>query len=476
MTDSAALSCSIHNALQSWPWVLSDVPWHIAPDRELSWIVGHCMLRAAAMGLQVSPSDAMPEQDQQRARSKRASGSGEHGEASPAASLSLDFSSGKAGSQLPTPRLMYSTSRGLSLQESGVELCDMLVRVQLEVSEDLERPVNISIVRRQDAPPADSTASQAANRLSRAAALKDSAPDTSAPGEDPPVAAQAAALPKPAVARQSPAAHQPAQLKQDPMQGSAFAEVAAAGVDDPDSGSSKDLRSQQGRAVTPGSAVQQEASEQHLQDPEAVSMAEASHQTGARALQLRAQVVEKEVHALLEPSTSNDSSLPAAKSSTTAADPSHESTLPASEQASAASLSDPGAQHAPSHSNVPPGTAATSDHDRADADPIAKPNLKGLNVAKPPAGSSKPSSTVATPTASSSRQHGAEPDQAALHSGGASDNEALSPSALSDSSEFGGRGQQGSGRDGHSHAGHVDWNELGKRSSRLAALAGTVSP
>ena len=401
----------------------------------------------------------------------RASGSGEHGEPSPAASLSLDFSSGKAGSQLPTPRLMYSTSRGLSLQESGVELCDMLVRVQLGVSEDLERPVNISIVKRQDASPADGTASQAASGLSETAQLRDTAPGTSAPGAEPPLAAPAAALPKPSVARQSPAAYQPPQPKQNSVQGSAFAEVAAAGLDNPDSASSKDAKSLQGSAVISRSAVQQDASAQHLQDPEAVGTAEASHQMGTPGMQLKAQLVELEVHASLEPSTSNDSSLPVAAAPTTAADPSHESSLPAVKQAPGASLSDHGIQHAPAHSDAPAGAAAPSDPDRADADSIVKPALKGLNVGKPPAGSSKASSTVASPTASS-RQHGAEPDQAALQGGAMSDNEALSPSALSESSEFGGRAQQGSSRDGHSHAGHVDWNELGKRSSRLAALAG----
>ena len=423
------------------------------------------------MGLQVSPSDAMSEEDQQRARSRRASGSGEHGEPSRATSISLDFSSGKAGSQLPTPRLMYSTSRGLSLQESGVELCDMPFRLQLNVSDEAERPVEVCIVDRQDAPPADSAASQAATGLSRAAQLRDSAPGTSAPGEEPVVAAPAAALPKPAVARQSPAAHQPAQPMQDAMRGSAFAEVAAAGVNDPDFDSSRGLKSQQGSAVTSGSGAQQDASEQRLQDPEAVSIAGVSHQTGAKGMQLQAQLIEQEVHALLEPSTSDDSSLPAARSSTIAAESSHESSLSPLKQAPAASPSDYGGQHAPSHSDVPADTAAISDHDRADAGSIVKPALKGLNVSKPPAGSSKASSTVASPTASS-RQHGAEPDQAALQGGAISDNEALSPSALSDSSEFGGRAQQGPGRDGHSHAGHVDWNELGKRSSRLAALAG----
>ena len=402
----------------------------------------------------------------------KASGSGEHREPSRAASLSLDFSSGKGGSQLPTPRLLYSTSRGLSLQESGVELCDMPVRLQLNVSEELERPISLSIVNRQDAPPADSSASQAADRLSRAAQPRDSVLDTLAAGENPHSAAQTAPLPRPAVARHAPAMHQSPQPAQGPEQGSAFAEVAAAGVDLLESDASKSLRSEQASAS--GSAVQQHASEQRAQQSEAVSTADASQRTSPVGEQVRAQLVEQEVHASLEPSTSDDSSPTATRSHTAAARPSHENRPPALKQGSTAIVPDPDAQYASSHSDAPAGTTATSNEGKADAGPIVKPALKGLNVAKPPIGGSKPSSTAVSPTASS-MQHAAEPDEAALHGSALSDQEALSPSALSDSSEFGGRAQQGSGRDGHSHAGHVDWNELGKRSSRLAALAGKGS-
>ena len=425
------------------------------------------MLPSAAISAQ-----EQEQSDQQRAgsSSRRASGSGEHRDPSRAASISLDCSSGKAGSQLPTPRLMYSTSRGLSLQESGVELCDMLVRLQLDVSEDLDRPVSISILKRQDTAPADNTLTQAARRLPRAEHPRDGAPGLSARGKASPVAAQTAALPRPVVARQTPAQQQPPQPAQGPTQGSAFARVAKAEREFTGSGTIQSVQSHQGVAAKTGSAVQQHASEENLQEPEALSTANASQHTSAGGMQPRALLIEQEVHASLSPSISDDSSPPAAGSHTPAADPSHEAGHPASDQALATLVSDRGAQHARSHSAAA-GTAAPTDGDKADAGTSTKPALKGLTVPKAPAGGRKQSSAAPSPTAGAA-QSAAAPDQAAVHGGALSDDEALSPSALSESLEFGGRVQQGSVRDSNSHAGHVDWNELGKRSSRLAALAG----
>lgn len=99
-----------------------------------------------------------------------------------------------------------------------------------------------------------------------------------------------------------------------------------------------------------------------------------------------------------------------------------------------------------------------------------RPPLKGLVVRKAP-GERRPPSAAVSPTTSALRPRTAADQPSADAS--MSDQETLSPSAMSDSSDFGVRLQRGpSAGQAGPHAAHVDWNELGKRSSRLAALAG----
>ena len=99
-----------------------------------------------------------------------------------------------------------------------------------------------------------------------------------------------------------------------------------------------------------------------------------------------------------------------------------------------------------------------------------RPPLKGLVVRKAPGERRAPSAAV-SPTTSALRPRAAADQPSADAS--MSDQETLSPSAMSDSSDFGMRLQRGSSAGlAGPHAAHVDWNELGKRSSRLAALAG----
>ena len=99
-----------------------------------------------------------------------------------------------------------------------------------------------------------------------------------------------------------------------------------------------------------------------------------------------------------------------------------------------------------------------------------RPSLKGLVIRKAP-GERRPPSAAVSPTTSALRPRTAADEPSADAS--MSDQETLSPSAMSDSSDFGMRLQRGpSAGQAGPHAAHVDWNELGKRSSRLAALAG----
>ena len=99
-----------------------------------------------------------------------------------------------------------------------------------------------------------------------------------------------------------------------------------------------------------------------------------------------------------------------------------------------------------------------------------RPPLKGLVIRKAP-GERRPPSAAVSPTTSALRPQTAADQPSADAS--MSDQETLSPSAMSDSSDFGVRLQRGpSPGQAGPHAAHVDWNELGKRSSRLAALAG----
>jgi len=500
--------------------------------------------------------------------SLRASGSGEHSRPSRAGSTNLDFSSGQAGSQLPTPRLMYSTSRGLSLQESGVELSDMAVRVQLAVSETSDRPVEVCIAKKQDVTLPDSTAGQAAGNLPRSAPFMQSAASTSASGEEPHIAA----LPKPVIASQHLATGQQAVKPSEVSTGSsAFAGMAASGAESPDPPRGDTLGTQQGTALTserpgmpehgsssqdgpmaeahqaamtiaaslqpspmtPGTPSQGIISaEQRSSKLHANIAAEGSQGIIAGGVPRMERLVEQRVRASLEPS---DSSSFAGVRKTAETEVSRETTPDALPIAPAAESSDSDVQEAVSHSNAADETMPTSEIEKAqDAGvvshagsspskpptpssqgpassserPVAqhktadsasrnatgpakqgvdahamrtgstgaadspnvglvKPTLKGLSVPKPPTGGSKLSSAVVSPTASS-MQPDALLDQAAGHAGAASDHEALSPSAMSDSSDLGGMFQQ-------PHAGHVDWNELGKRSTRLAALAGMIS-
>ena len=91
--------------------------------------------------------DGMASGAKEASISARASGSGDHSR--PVSSANLDFGSGQSGSLQPTPRLMYSTSRGLSLQESGVQLSDSVAAVRLSVAESSDRPVQVHIAARQ---------------------------------------------------------------------------------------------------------------------------------------------------------------------------------------------------------------------------------------------------------------------------------------------------------------------------------------
>ena len=497
--------------------------------------------------MQVSPSGAVAAKDpthsdQQGAESssRQASGSGEHGQASRAASISLDSGSGKAGSQLPTPRLMHSTSRGLSLQASGVELCDALVRLQLAVSEDSERPVAIRIADRQDPVPRASAATQAVQDQPDPEHPRTGIASVPAAAKGPGSAARTAALPRPAVATHPSAGQRPPEPALGAVQGSA--EVSAAGADSSVYDTRDGMQPQQGqRNTSEGPAIQHDDGSQAR---EAGSAAQAAHQTDAGGELPIAHLVEQEVHASLEPSGSNDSSPPAASSRATGVEPSHESSHSASRQAPTAALLDGSAQQVSSHSNAPARLPAASNGHTADTGTLSakdqsvlssplvetpelsavaserkgdhhmptddvpagstaalvhqtgegqatsrrststrgdrsvgssEPTLKGLTIPRHSPGGSKPPSTAVSPTASG-MQSGAAPDQAAARGAALSDHEARSPSALSDSSDFGGRPAHGSVRDSHPHAGHVDWNELGKRSSRLAALAGMKLP
>jgi len=288
--------------------------------------------------------------------------------------------------------------------------------------------------------------------------------------------------------------------------------------------------------MTPGTPSQGISSaEQHSSELHADIAAEGSQGTIAGGVPPMERLVEQQVHASLEPSASTDSSPFAGARKTAIREVLHKTTPDALPIPPAAECSDSDVQEAVSHSNTAVETKPISDVEKAqDAGvvshagssspkphthssegpvssserPVAqhkttdsalrnatgpakqgvdahamqtgstgaadgpnvglvKPTLKGLAIPKPPTGGSKLSSTVVPPTASS-MQPDAPLDQAAGHAGAVSDHEALSPSAMSDSSDLGGMFQ-------HPHAGHVDWNELGKRSSRLAALAGVIS-
>lgn len=535
-------------------------------------------------------------------------GSGEHSQASRRGSNNLDLSSGRSpsASPMPTPRLMYSTSRGLSLQESGVELSDRLIRVKLSVSEGSDRPVRVSVAaQRPPALPAN-TVRQAVQALVPAG---DGATTPLAGNKE---QAQVLALPKPAVASAHAAAKKPAsEPGAGATQASAFAGAAATAASSQDADTEESLgpgkdtafRSEAAAMSEHGSGAQQspqaeaqraaatiaaslQSSSQPSEPasssipadaslsadgkaavPDMAQAADSFQENTAGGLPPVAQLVEQQVLASLEPSTTNDSSAPAASSSlgTSALGPStgrkehvHPFTSGAPEHASGAAagaqplqetepsmlpavMTDKGSiVAAASHSDAQdssvrqptpkaidqapvntaakasvdssphaeasftaklerqsltgtplysraPGTAPAEHRDsqQGSSEKIAiqrsasaaegpilgliQPALKGLTVPKPPAGGSRPASTAVSPTAATSKSPAAA-DRAA-----ASEHEALSPSALSDSSEFGGRPQQGHSRDDHSHTGHVDWNELGKRSSRLAALAGGIS-
>ena len=475
-----------------------------------------------------------------------------------------------------------------------MELSDRLIRVKLSVSGGSDRPVRVSVAAQR--PPAlpDSKGRQAVQALVPAG-----------DGATTPLAgnqghAQVPALPKPAVASTHAAAEKPAsEPVAGAMQASAFAGAAAAAASSQDADTEESLgpgkdtafRSEAAAMSEHGSGAQQspEAEAQRaaamiaasLQSssqpsepasssipadaslsadgkaavPDVAQAADSFQENSAGGLPPVAQLVEQQVLASLEPSTTNDSSAPAASSSlaTSALGPStgqeghvHPFTSAAPEHASGAAagaqplqetepsmlpavMTDKGSiVAAASHSDAQdsavrqpspkaiddsspqaeasftakverqsltgtplysraPGTAPAehTDSQQGSSEKIAiqrsasaaegpilgliKPALKGLTVPKPPAGGSRPASTAVSPTAATSKSPAAA-DRAA-----ASEHEALSPSALSDSSEFGGRPQQGHSRDDHSHTGHVDWNELGKRSSRLAALAGGIS-
>lgn len=506
----------------------------------------------------------------------RASGSGEHGQPSVGSSHSLDFSSGQAASPMPTPRLMFSTSRGLSLQESGVELSSRPVRLHLAVSEASDRPVQLRIAKKQEPGQPNSSVNQPTEVASATGPFSEDVMPT-AGVNDPFV------LPKPSIARMPAEPEQHHTLSKDGAAQSdvpplsvrrGAANIQKAGADDSpgaqqnaavaaegatslgqSTGDAQDGVVLEAReaALTVASlqsspraaglssasigAVEPSSSGPELAESGEEQAARGCTELGAGALPLppEARLVEQQVYASLEPSLSNDSA-PAvapytAESLGATAQPSSTVAVLSGKQA----LDDPGtdkrasaaagasdtAKHSaggPSHSTfwaaqsmcapgagrlgrnedgtdssgssghaVPSAEQAgsqqashslTDPHDsrtHGDAPGLGpkRPPLKGLIVPKLPAGGERSPSAAVSPQPSALRPH-APANQAGAD---ASDHEVLSTSAASDSSDFNVRAQQSSVRDSHSasHAAHVDWNELGKRSSRLALLAGMIS-
>lgn len=365
-------------------------------------------------------------------------GSGEHSQASRRGSNNLDLTSGRSPSAscMPTPRLMYSTSRGLSLQESGVELSDRLIRVKLSVSEGSDRPVRVSVAAQRSPALPDSTVRQA---VQAPAPAGDSA-TASLAGTEEQAQVQVPGLPKPAVASTHAATEEQAsEPGAGATQASAFAGAAAtaASAQDADTdeglGPEKDtaFRSEAAKWSDHGSRAQQspeaeahraaatiaaslQSSSQPSEPASSSIPAEASlsadgkaavpdvaqaagsvQETTAGGLPPVAQLVEQQVHASLESSTSNDRSAPAASSSlaTSALGPStgqeghvHSSTSAAPEHACSAAagaqpLQETEASMLPAVMTEKGGIVPAASHSDAQDGGVRQPSPKAIDQA-----------------------------------------------------------------------------------------------